>query len=201
MPPTNVHPDFLALYRSVCLMGASIIRAGAALTPQQKRALIADLKGGDEQRAIAALSSLGTSESVINEQRQLISSLASRHPLPRHVALIKPIVEQGVAAAKLSYPDDAGGGPAEDPLDDLLDEVSGSGGSDDSGGNTACLTACQAQAAALATAALTAYIAALVACQALGPFSIVCALVATANYSLALYELDAVVDRCVANCG
>lgn len=198
--------DFLALYRSTCAMGASILRSSAALTAKQRKALIADLKSGDEARAKAALTLMGTSESVINEQRRLVSNFASRYPLPKDAAQIRKIVKDAVTAAKLSFSDDAGGGPAPDHIDEITDELDlprsdGSGGSGGSEGNTACLNGCKAQAAALATAALIANISALAACTALGPFGIVCAVVAIASYALALYEMDAVIDRCVANCG
>lgn len=200
MPLIEDDTDFLALYRAACTMGASILKAGAALTPTAKQALIADLASGDQARAKAALVLMGTSESVIDEQRQLVSNLAGQHPLPKDAAQIQTLVEDAVAAARLSFPD--GGGPAPDPLDEIMDELGlPSSGSDEPGSNIPCLNLCKVQAVALAAAALTSYIYALALCTLSGPASVFCAFGATAAYAFAIYQMDAVIDRCVANCG
>lgn len=205
MPSTIGDTEFLALYRSVSSTGASILRAGAAFTGAQREALIEDLRSGDSPRARAALASLGMSERLVNKQRRLVAAFAARRPLPQDTGRIRALVEEAVAAAKLSFPD--GGGPAPDPLDEITDELGlpdsdDSGGPGSPGGDTgACHDACAAQAAAGAALALTSAITGMVACQALGPFGIVCALGVMASYAYALYSLDAVVDRCVANCG
>jgi hypothetical protein len=173
------------------------LKSGATLTATQKQALIADLGSGDQARAKTALALMGISESVIDERRRLVNDLAVQHPLFKDTAQIQTFVEDAVA--RLSFPD--GGGPAPDPLDEIVDELGlPSSGSDEPEDNAACLNLCAAQAAVLAGLALTGYIAALLGCTLSGPFSLFCAFGATALYVQAIYEMDAVIDRCVANC-
>jgi hypothetical protein len=144
---------------------------------------------------------------VIGEQRRLLQRVIARHDLPLD-ATLPGTIRNAAVAAKWSYDEEHGGGPAPDPWDELEDEldIPDSTGSDTSNddepdGNDACYDGCAAQAAALAASALAAYVAALAACTAAGPFWPVCWAGATATYVIALYEMDAVVDRCVANCG
>jgi hypothetical protein len=199
-------PEFQAFYRSAASMGASILRTGATLTATHKQAQVAALNSGDSPAARTVLASMGTSQGVIDEQRRLVGSVVTRYQLPKDPAQLATIFRGAATAARWSYPD--GGGPAPDPLDEIEDELDlpdstgsgGSGGSDDDN-NSSCYDLCALQAAALAASALTTYTLALAACTAAGPFGIVCALAATASYAIALYEMDAAVDRCVANCG
>ena len=202
-PPTRDDPDLLALLRSTCTMGASILRARGALTGTQREALIADLRSGDEERAKAALPLLGIPQSANEEQRRLVSNFVAQHPLPEvGPARVQTIVENAFAVAKMSFPD--GGGPAPDPLDEVIDELDlptqdEPGGSGDN--TAACLAGCQAQAIVLASSAVAIYTGALAACTLAGPLWPVCWAAATAAYALDLYLMDAAIDRCVANCG
>jgi hypothetical protein len=208
-PPVSVEvdPDMRALYGLACTMGASILRSGHDLTKRQKRALIADLKSGEEVRAASALQSMGTSASALDEQKRLVRSFVANHALPTDPAQLKHTVEEHVVAAKWSYTEEEGGGPAPDPTDEILDELDipdsddTPGGSGDSGGGVTCEDGCAVLAAGLVASALATYITALVACQALGPFGIICALGASASYGLALYSIDARIDECIENCG
>jgi hypothetical protein len=200
-------PDFQALYRSVTSIGATILHAGSTQTTAQKQALVAALQSKDAARARAALNAVGASGPVIEEQRRLLQRVINRHDLPLD-ATLPGTVRDAAVAAKWSYDEEHGGGPAPDPLDELEDEldIPDSTGSDTSNddepdGNDACYDGCAAQAAALAASAVAAYVAALAGCTAAGPFWPVCWAGATATYVIALYEMDAVVDRCVANCG
>jgi hypothetical protein len=200
-------PDFQALYRSVTSVGALILRSSSSQTTAEKQALVAALQSKEAARARAALNAVGASGPVIEEQRRLLKRLINRHDLPLDATLPGTIRDASVAA-KWSYDEEHGGGPAPDPWEELEDEldIPDSTGSDTSDeaepdGNDACYDGCAARAAALAASALAAYVAALAACTAAGPFWPVCWAGATASYVIALYELDAVVDRCVANCG
>jgi len=203
--------DFEALYRSVSNIGAAILRAGSKLTTEDKQARVANLQSGDAARARAALNVLGASERVVEEQRRLLRLVVNRHDLPLDATLPGTFGDAAVAA-KWSYDEEHGGGPAPDPLDELEDELdlpgptgsdtsSGSNNDDESDDNDACYDGCAAQAAVLAASAVATYMAALAVCAAAGPFAIFCWAGATATYAIALYEMDAVVDRCVANCG
>jgi hypothetical protein len=199
-------PDFQALYRSVTSVGAAILRAGSSQTTADKQAVVAALRSKDAARARAALTAVGASGPVIDEQRRLLKLLIHRHDLPLDATLPGTVRDASVAA-KWSYDEEHGGGPAPDPWEELEDEldIPDSTGSDTSDnepdGNDVCYDACAAQAAALAAVALATYVAALAACTAAGPFWPICFAGATASYAVALYEMDAVVDRCVANCG
>jgi hypothetical protein len=200
-------PDFQALYRSVTSIGAAILHAGSSQTTAEKHAVVAALQSKDAARARAALNAIGASGPVIEEQRRLLQQLLNRYDLPLDATLPGTIRDAAVAA-KWSYDEEHGGGPAPDPWEELEDELdipdstdSDTSDDDESDGNDACYDGCAAQAAALAASALAAYVAALAACTAAGPFWPVCWAGASATYVIALYELDAVVDRCVANCG
>jgi hypothetical protein len=191
-------PDFQALYRPVCSVGASILRSGAALTTAQKHALIADLKSQDSARAKAALASMGISQNVIYEQKRLVSILVARHSLPQDPAQLRPIIKDAVtAAAKLSYSD--GSGPAPDPLDEILDELdlpdpSGGSGSDTCGN-------CAVEAAVSLAFYQTDYVMALWACTFTGPGWPICVAAATGGYAWALYQVDKSLKSCLATCG
>lgn len=206
VPPVAVDKDMRALYARACTMGAAIVRSGSDLSATQKKALIADLKSGDQARARSALASMGTSLSDLGAQRRLVRSFVASHPLPTDATQLGSVVEDHVVAAKRSYTEEEGGGPAPDPLDEISDELGLPQSDDTSGGTgqsdgTACENACAALAAGLIGSALATYIIAMVACQALGPFGIVCALGASASYGLALYSIDARIDQCIENCG
>jgi len=203
----EVDEDVRALYALACTMGAGILRTGSDLTTSQRRALIADLKSGDRALAEAALESMGTSLTALDKQRQLARSFVTNHDLPTDPAQLAGVVEPYVAAAKWSYSEEAGGGPAPDPTDDLLDELDLPESSDDSGGGDSgggggvtCEDGCAVLAAGLVASALATYVTAMIACQALGPFGIICALGASASYGLALYSIDARIDECIENC-
>lgn len=201
-----VDADMRALYGLACTMGASILRSGRDLSKRQKQALIADLKSGDKVRAKAALKAMGTSTGALDEQKRHVRNFVANHTLPTDMAPLRDAVEEHVVAAKMSYTEEEGGGPAPDPTDEILDELDlpesddTSGGSDDPGGVT-CEEGCGVLAAGLVASALATYIIAMVACQALGPFGIICALGASASYGLALYSIDARIDECIENCG
>jgi hypothetical protein len=205
-PTVEVDEDMRALYAAACTMGAAILRTGRGLNKRQKQVLIADLKSEDQVRAGAALESMGTSLNALEAQRRLVRSFVSHHVLPTDAVQLRGVVEEHVVAAKWSYTEEEGGGPAPDPTDELLDELDlpdsddSGGGTDDSGGVT-CEDQCAILAAGLVASALATYITAMVACQALGPFGIVCALGASASYGLALYSIDARIDECIENCG
>jgi hypothetical protein len=205
-PSVAVDKDIRALYARACTMGAAIVRSGRDLSATQKQALIADLKSGDQARARSALASMGTSLSDLGAQRRLVRRFVSSHPLPKDAAQLGSTVEEFVVAAKWSYTEEEGGGPAPDPTDEIIDELGLPQSDDTSGGTgqpdgTACENACAALAAGLIASALATYITASVACQALGPFGIVCFLAASASYGLALYSIDARIDHCIENCG
>jgi hypothetical protein len=202
--------DFQNAYRAASSFGAAILRSGATMTEADKQDLVADLQSGDAARAGAALAALGATERAIQEQRRLLRRLVERYDVPLDASLAG-ILGDAAVAAKWSYDEEHGGGPAPDPLDELEDELGLPGDTGTSGGtgggtdtdddNSGCYDLCAAQAAALAASALATYIAALAGCAAGGPFALLCWAVASAGYAVSLYELDAVVDRCVANCG
>ena len=199
-------PDFQALYRSVCSLGAAMLRAGSTLTTEDKEALVVNLQSGDATGARAALNAVGVSEGVTKEQRRLLRLVADRHHLPLD-ATLPGIFGDAAVAAKWSYDEEHGGGPAPDPWDEIEDELglpdtsSGSNNDDEPDGNDSCYDGCAVLAAGLGASAVTTYAVALAACTAAGPFWPICWAGATATYLIALYEMDAAVDRCVANCG
>jgi hypothetical protein len=171
-------PDFQALYRSVTSVGAAILRAGSSQTTAEKQALVAALQSKDAARARAALNAVGASGPVIEEQRRLLKRLISRHDLLLDATLPGTMRDASVAA-RWSYDEEHGGGPAPNPWEELEEELdippaSDTSDDDESDGNDACYDGCTAQAAALAASALAAYVAALAACTAAGPFWPVC---------------------------
>lgn len=202
-PTLGNDPDFQALYRSVCVLGARILRVSSKMTTEDKHALVANLRTTDAQRARAALHAVGASERVIEEQRRLLGLVLSRHHLPLGPTLPAAFGD-AAAAAKWSYTDEQGGGPAPDPWEELEDELDlppDSTGSDAPGDNAACYDKCALLAAYMGGAAVAAYSAALAGCVAAGPFALLCWAGATAVYVSALIGMDAAVDRCVDDCG
>jgi hypothetical protein len=203
MPPTRDDAEFVALHRNTCAMALSILRAGAALDETQREALIADLRSGDEERGKAALPLLGLSLSALDEQMRLVSNFVAQHPLPdKGPARVQAIIDNAFAAAKLSYSEEEGGGPAPDPLDEILEEIGvPTQDGPDGGGNTACFELCEAEGIALHGLAWAVYVAWLAFCTGTGPGWPICVAAASANYALDVYEADKVIKRCVANCG
>jgi hypothetical protein len=192
-------PDFQELYRSVSRIGATILRTGAKMTTKDKLALVANLKSTDADRARAALNAIGASKQVIEKQRQLLGLVVNRH----HLALdptLPGTFGDAAAAARWTYTDEEGGGPAPDPWDELEDEINVPDSTNSDEDNAGCYNECAALAAYLGGTAIAAYSAALAGCTAAGPFALLCWAGASAVYVAALIGMDAAVDRCVDNC-
>lgn len=198
-------PDFQMLYRSASSIGTQVLRSGSKLSKDEKKRRIASLQTESPAEAQAALKVVGVSKKFVDEQRRLSTLLIDRYHLPLDGTLAGTFGD-AAAAAKWSHTEENGGGPAPDPWEEMEDELDlpdttgGSGDDDAPGGGLDCYDGCAAQAAALGAVAVASYASALAACTLTGPFWPLCVAPATAAYLLALYEMDAVVDRCVANC-